>query len=156
MCADHARTLATQVPGAELRTICDTDSARAKALAAELDVEQVSADPLATIADKAIDAVIVAAPDAMHKELIFASLAAGKPVLCEKPRAPTSHDCTEIIAAESKCGKQLIQIGYNRRFDPAYGEMRDTRKNAGLGEAIMFHGFHRNVSARPGLIPTWR
>jgi myo-inositol 2-dehydrogenase / D-chiro-inositol 1-dehydrogenase len=149
MGADHARTLATQVPGAELRIICDADAARAKALAAELEVETASADPLATIADKSIDAVIVAAPDAMHKELILAALAAGKPVLCEKPMAPTPQDCIEIIAAEVKRGKQLIQIGYNRRFDPAYWEMRDTWKTAGLGEAIMFHGFHRNVSAPP-------
>jgi myo-inositol 2-dehydrogenase/D-chiro-inositol 1-dehydrogenase len=150
MGADHARTLTSQVPGAELRIICDADSARAKSLAGELEVESISTDPLATIADKAIDAVIVAAPDAMHKELIFASLAAGKPILCEKPMAPTPHDCIEIIANEVKRGTQLIQIGYNRRFDPAYLEMRDTWKTAGLGDAVIFHGFHRNVSA-----PAW-
>ena len=73
---DHARTLATQVPGAELRIICDADATRAAALAAELEGVSVSTDPLATIADKAIDAVIVAAPDAMHEELIFAARAA--------------------------------------------------------------------------------
>ena len=149
MGADHARALATQVPGGDLRTICDADAERAKALAAELEVEKVSTDPIATIADKTIDAVIVAAPDAMHRELILASLAAGKPVLCEKPMAPTPLDCADIIAAEVNRGKQLIQIGYNRRFDPAYWEMRDTWKTAGLGDAVMFHGFHRNVSAPP-------
>jgi myo-inositol 2-dehydrogenase/D-chiro-inositol 1-dehydrogenase len=149
MGADHARTLATQVPGAVLRVICDADADRAKALAAELEVEQVSADPLATIADKTVDAVIVAAPDALHRDLIRACLTAGKPVLCEKPMAPTPAECVEIIAAEVGGGKRLIQIGYNRRYDPAYWEMRDAWRTAGLGEAVMFHSFHRNVSAPP-------
>ena len=149
MGADHARTLATQVPGAVLRMICDADGERARDLAAELEVERVSADPLASIADKSNDAVIVAAPDAMHRDLILASLAAGKPVLCEKPMAPTPRDCVDIVAAEAGRGRRLIQIGYNRRFDPAYWEMREAWKTGGLGEAVMFHGFHRNVSAPP-------
>lgn len=149
MGADHARTLVTQVPGAQLRTICDADGARARALADEIGVETLSGDPLATIADRAIDAVIVASPDATHKELILAALAAGKPVLCEKPMAPALADCAAIIAAEVSHGRRLVQIGYNRRFDPAYLEMKSRWKTAGLGEAVMFHGFHRNVSAPP-------
>ena len=149
MGADHARALATQVPGAVLRMICDADGERARDLAAELEVERVSADPLASITDKSNDAVIVAAPDAMHRDLILASLAAGKPVLCEKPMAPTPRDCVDIVAAEAGRGRRLIQIGYNRRFDPAYWEMREAWKTGGLGEAVMFHGFHRNVSAPP-------
>ena len=149
MGADHAHTLASQVPGVELRTICDADTLRAKALAQELDVAHVSGDPLAAIADTGIDAVLIAAPDSMHKELILAAIAVGKPVLCEKPMAPTPQDCIEIIEAEVRRGARLIQIGYNRRFDPAYWEMRDLWKNGGLGEAVIFHGFHRNVSAPP-------
>lgn len=149
MGADHARTLATQVPGAVLRTICDADGARARALAAELEVEELSTDPFAAIADKSHDAVIVAAPDALHHDLILACLAAGKPVLCEKPMAPGPGDCADIVAAEVKRGRRLIQIGYNRRFDPAYWELRDAWKTGDLGEAVMFHGFHRNVTAPP-------
>lgn len=149
MGADHARTLSTQVPGAELRIICDADATRAKALAAELECGSVTSDPFAAIADTAIDAVLVAAPDEFHKDLILASLAAGKPVLCEKPMASTPQECAAIIEAESKGGRRLIQIGYNRRFDPAYTEMRDTWKSAGLGDAVMFHSIHRNVVAPP-------
>lgn len=149
MGADHARTMVSQVPGCELRTICDADGARAKALADELGIATATTDQMATVNDKSIDAVLVAAPDEFHKQLILASLAVGKPVLCEKPMAPTPQDCTEIIAAEQKLGKRLIQIGYNRRFDPAYWEMRDHWKNGGLGEAVIFHGYHRNVSAPP-------
>ncbi len=112
-------------------------------------IPSATTDQMATVNDKSIDAVLVAAPDEFHKQLILASLAVGKPVLCEKPMAPTPQDCTEIIAAEQKLGKRLIQIGYNRRFDPAYWEMRDHWKNGGLGEAVIFHGYHRNVSAPP-------
>lgn len=120
MGADHSRTLATQVPAAELGTICDADAESAAELAAELEVDSVSNDPWAAIADKAIDAVIVAAPDAMHRKLIFAALAAAKPILYEKPMAPPPQNSTGTISVEVKRGKPLIQIGYNRRFDPAY------------------------------------
>lgn len=149
MGADHARTLVTQVPGAELRVICDADEARATALAEELGAHTIATVPSASIVNKAIDAVIVAAPDALHRELILLALSQGKPILCEKPMAPTPGDCIEIVAAESRLGRRLVQIGYNRRFDPAYWEMRHTWKSAGLGDAVMFHGFHRNVSAPP-------
>jgi myo-inositol 2-dehydrogenase/D-chiro-inositol 1-dehydrogenase len=81
--------------------------------------------------------------------LIFAALAAGKPILCEKQMMPAPQDCTEIIAAETNRGARLIQIGHNRRFDPAYWERRDTWRSAGIGEAITFHGFHRHVLAPP-------
>jgi myo-inositol 2-dehydrogenase / D-chiro-inositol 1-dehydrogenase len=121
MGADHARTLATQVPGAVLQTICDADGARARALAAELEVEQVSTDPFTAITEEGHDAVIVAAPVVLHHDLILACLAAGKPVLCEKLMAPGPSDCADIVAAEVKRGRRLIQIGYNAGSIPPIG-----------------------------------
>ena len=102
------------------------------------------------IADPKVEAVIVASPDATHIEYTLACLKAGKPVLCEKPLAPTAAEALRAIEAEVKGGKRLIQVGYMRRFDPAYVEMRNTLKSGRLGRAVMFHCAHRNVSA-----PDW-
>src|SRR5579871_3177528 len=93
MGADHARILASQVPGAQLAAIYDADAARAKSVAAETGAGKVAADPLALIDDSGIDAVVVASPDNTHVPFTLAALAKGKPVLCEKPLAPTIKEC---------------------------------------------------------------
>jgi myo-inositol 2-dehydrogenase/D-chiro-inositol 1-dehydrogenase len=150
MGADHARILASQVPGAAIQAIYDTDPARAKAIAEETGARTVVADAAALIRDPAIDAILVATPDQTHKELVLACIAARKPVLCEKPLAPTVAECLEVIAAEAKLGRKLVQIGYMRRFDPAYVEMKASLVSGRLGAPLIFHCVHRNVSA-----PAW-
>ena len=149
MGSDHARTLIANVPGARLRALHDADMARARTIADETGADTVASDPLAIINDRQIDAVLIASPDSTHRDLTLACLAAGKPVLCEKPLAPTARECLEIIAAETRIGRRLVQIGYMRRFDPAYGEMKAVLGAGKLGRALMFHCFHRNVSAPP-------
>ena len=149
MGADHARTLAAQVAGVRLRSLTDADAARAKAVAAETGAEVVAADPLAVINDPTVDAVLIASPDHTHHELTLACIAAGKPVLCEKPLAPTSGECLDIIAAETRRGQRLVQVGYMRRFDPAYVEMKAALQSGRLGRPLFFHCVHRNLSAPP-------
>jgi myo-inositol 2-dehydrogenase/D-chiro-inositol 1-dehydrogenase len=150
MGSDHARILATQVPGAVIQAIYDADAARAGAIAGETGAARVFDDALALVRDPAVDAVLVASPDQTHKDLTLAAIAAGKPVLCEKPLAPTPAECLEVLAAEAKGGRRLVQIGYMRRFDPSYAEMKAGLASGRLGAALMFHCIHRNVAA-----PSW-
>ena len=147
MGADHARLLATEVPGVKVEVICDADEKRASSVADQYGVTHVSADPESVIADKMIDAVLIAAPDRFHASLTLACIAAGKPVLCEKPLSQDSRECLEIMAAEEKRGTHLLQVGFMRRFDPAYMEVKSILKSGALGKASMFHCLHRNVSA---------
>src|SRR5690349_18343217 len=150
MGSDHARIFASQVPGATIQAIFDADSARAKSIADETGAAKVFSDATALIRDAAVDAVLVASPDQTHKDLTLAAIAAGKPVLCEKPLAPTPAECLEVLAAETKAGRRLVQIGYMRRFDPSYVEMKAGLASGRLGSALMFHCIHRNVAA-----PSW-
>jgi len=147
MGADHARILSQQTPGATLQVVCDADAARAKAVADACGAADVGADPLAVIADRTVDAVLIASPDATHAPLTKACVALGKPVLCEKPLSPDSRECLDVVAAEVKAGKRLVQVGFMRRFDPAYVEMKQALAKGVIGQALMMHNFHRNVSA---------
>jgi myo-inositol 2-dehydrogenase / D-chiro-inositol 1-dehydrogenase len=147
MGADHARILSAQIPGAKLQYVCDADAARAKSVADTSGALHVTSDPHAVIADKSVDAVLIASPDQTHAPLTLAALAARKPVLCEKPLSPDSKECLEVVAAEVKVGKRLVQIGFMRRFDPAYAEMKAALESGVIGPALMMHNFHRNVSA---------
>ena len=150
MGADHARLIAGHVAGAHLVAVSDADEGRARETGEKHSARRHYIDAKDLIADVEVEAVIVASPDATHIEYTLACLKAGKPVLCEKPLAPTAAEALRTIEAEVKGGKRLIQVGYMRRFDPAYVEMRNTLKSGRLGRAVMFHCAHRNVSA-----PDW-
>jgi myo-inositol 2-dehydrogenase/D-chiro-inositol 1-dehydrogenase len=147
MGADHARILSQQIRGVTLQFICDADAMRARAAADACGALHVATDPLAVIADRSVDAVLIASPDHTHAPLTRACIERGKPVLCEKPLSQDSGECLDVIAAEVKIGKRLAQIGFMRRFDPAYVEMKRALAEGVIGPALMMHNFHRNVSA---------
>jgi myo-inositol 2-dehydrogenase / D-chiro-inositol 1-dehydrogenase len=147
MGADHARIFAEQIPGTTLQFICDADAARARKIADDTGAAHTATDPHVVIDDKSVDAVVIAAPDQFHAPLTLACIAAGKPVLCEKPLSPSSQECLTVMEAEMKFGKHLVQVGFMRRFDPSYVEVKNILKSGALGKAFMFHCYHRNVSA---------
>lgn len=150
MGADHARLIAGHVAGAHLVAVSDADEGRARRTAEKHSARRHHSDGDALIGDPEVDAVVVASPDATHVDYTLACLKAGKPVLCEKPLAPTAAEALRAIEVEARGGKRLIQVGYMRRFDPAYTEMRNTLRGGALGRAVIFHCAHRNVSA-----PDW-
>ncbi|MGB3368979.1 MAG: Gfo/Idh/MocA family oxidoreductase [Rhodococcus sp. (in: high G+C Gram-positive bacteria)] len=148
MGADHARKINGSISGAEVSAVADFDAGRASSVAAELRDASVSADGFALIADDSVDAVIVASHDSTHAELVHAALAANKPVLCEKPLAPTAAECRGIIAAQGD--RDLITVGFMRRFDPAYAELERAASVERIGERLVAHCVSRNVQAGPG------
>jgi myo-inositol 2-dehydrogenase / D-chiro-inositol 1-dehydrogenase len=143
---DHARTLSRSVAGARIVAISDADDARAGAAAAEVGA-QAMADGFALIARADVDAVIVAAPDHTHAPLSLACIAASKPVLCEKPLAPTPEEAMQVVEAERRAGRSLVQVGFMRRFDPHYRDLRATLRSGAIGAPALVHCAHRNVAA---------
>jgi myo-inositol 2-dehydrogenase/D-chiro-inositol 1-dehydrogenase len=150
MGSDHALILAGSVQGAVPIGISDVDAGKAAAVASAARVDRVYADAQSLIGDPMVDAVLIAAPDATHEELVLACLSAGKPVLCEKPLSPTVEGCLRIVNAETVIGKRLVQVGFMRRFDSGYVTMRSTLKSGQLGSPLLMHCVHRNANA-----PSW-
>lgn len=144
MGADHARIFAEDIPGASVHVICDASEARARAVAGLYGAE-VATDPAAVIARADVDAVVIASPDATHAPLSLACIAAGKRALCEKPLSQSSADCLAVMAAEEAAGARHIQLGFMRRFDQAYVEVKAALDQGRIGRALMMHNFHRNV-----------
>lgn len=67
-------------------------------------------------------------------------------MLCEKPLSQDVSECLAVLAAEEKLGKHLVQVGFMRRFDPSYAEIKSLLDAGTLGKALIFHCVHRNVS----------
>lgn len=145
MGSDHARIFAEEVPGATLRVVCDAVEERARRIADAFGSADIATEAEAVIARADVDAVVVASPDRTHTPLSLACIAAGKPVLCEKPLSQSPAECARVIAAEHALGRRCVQMGFMRRFDPSYVEMRAARLDGSIGRALMMHNFHRNV-----------
>ena len=146
MGADHARIVAEELPGARLQVVCDHDAGRARRVADDLGAQHVASDPEAVIARADVDAVIIASPDFTHAPLSLACIKAGKRVLCEKPLSQSVAECLTVMQAEQAAGSRFVQLGFMRRYDQAYVEMRQALTSGQLGRALMMHNFHRNVA----------
>src|SRR3954454_4903 len=143
----HVRLLSTAVEGAEVVAISDAVLPAAERLAASAGVETVYVDACELIHDPAVEGVVIASPAATHEAFVLACLEAGKPVLCEKPLAADAAACLRVLEAEATLGRRLIQVGFMRRFDPAYAELKDRME--GIGAPVLAHCAHRNPTVPP-------
>jgi myo-inositol 2-dehydrogenase/D-chiro-inositol 1-dehydrogenase len=115
----HARTLANQIPMAELVVIADAIEDAARETASLVGVPRWTTDSDSVIGDPEIDAVLIASSTETHAPLIIAASEAGKDIFCEKPIALDLETTDRAIEAAAKAGVRL-QIGFNRRFDRGY------------------------------------
>jgi myo-inositol 2-dehydrogenase / D-chiro-inositol 1-dehydrogenase len=143
----HARILREETSGAKLVAVCDADEGRARAISAGA---MVYSDPQELIRSEHVDAVLIAAPDPLHGNLVLRCIEANKPVLCEKPLASTASEALSVVEAELVKGKRLVQVGYMRRFDQPYIEMRRAIGDGEIGAPVVVHNIHRNPVA-----PDW-
>lgn len=145
MGADHAKIVAEDMPGASLQVVCDMDKARAAQVADAYGAD-VAGDPEAVIARADVDAVIIASPDVTHAPLSLSCIRAGKRVMCEKPLSQSSAECLTVMQAEQSAGARFVQLGFMRRYDEAYVQIKAALDAGRLGRALMMHNFHRNVA----------
>ncbi|MGH8988882.1 MAG: Gfo/Idh/MocA family protein, partial [Acidimicrobiales bacterium] len=146
--ADHVRRLFNRIAGARVSALFDVEEPRAASLADEVGaIARPSAGDV--ISDHSVDAVLIAAPGDTHAELTLACIAAGKPVLCEKPLAPTPDECLKVIDAEVAGGRRLVQVGFMRRYDEGYQQLKGSLERGQLGDVLLLHCVHRNPSVPP-------
>lgn len=146
----HARDLAFAVSGSVVSVVFDADADRAAALAEDLGA-LVASSAEELIGSPDVDAVLIASPDAFHREHALACLAAGKATLCEKPLASEVVDARSVLDAEVALGRRLISMGFMRRFDPGYLRLKAELTGGAIGEPLIVHNVHRNAFAPYGL-----
>jgi len=143
---DHIRRMTTVLSGARVTAVTDVDVDTAKKVAEGLPGAVLHTTGEDLIADPAVDAVVVCSWGPTHEQYVLASIAAGKPVFCEKPLATTQDACLRIVRAEVAAGRRLVQVGYMRRYDPAYRALKQVVDSGQIGTPLMMHCAHRNAS----------
>ncbi len=130
--AMHARYAAASPAVSEV-TVFDTDAVRAAAAAA---VVGARAGSNLTEVLSHCDGVLIATPTVTHPDLVRIALAAGVPVLCEKPLAFEPDTVRELAAAADAAGVPLV-VGFQRRFDPAITAMREGIRSGRYGKVYL-------------------
>ncbi len=143
---DHGRKLANVISGSTVSAVTDVNHARAVDVAAALGGARVFRTGHDLIASDEVDAVLVTSIGPTHAEFVLASIAAGKSVMCEKPLAPKVPECEQILEAEVAHGKRLVIVGFMRRYDPGYRDVKATLESGAIGEPLMLHNVHRNAT----------
>jgi myo-inositol 2-dehydrogenase / D-chiro-inositol 1-dehydrogenase len=146
---DHIRRLATSVRDARVVAVSDVNLEQAKRVGESV-AARVYSDGHDLIGDDGVQAVLIASPGSTHEEFTLACIAAGKPVLCEKPLAPTIDACLRVLEAEAALPRRLVQVGFMRRYDTGFRAMKERLDDGQVGPALLLHCRHRNASVPPG------
>jgi myo-inositol 2-dehydrogenase/D-chiro-inositol 1-dehydrogenase len=127
--AFHARTLAS-LPAVESLVVADLLPARTKEVAEA--VGATPADSVAAVLSAGVDGLVVAAGTDAHAELVLAAVGVGLPVFVEKPLARTPAQSRALVEDVQQAGG-VVQVGYQRRFDPGFAAARDAVASGELG-----------------------
>ncbi len=146
----HIERINTKLQGGKVTCCADMNAEFCKSVAEKYGLTAYeSGEELIANAD--IDAVIVTTLDPSHEQYVVAAIRAGKYVFCEKPLAPKADDCKRIMEAEIAGGKQLLQVGFMRRYDAGYRQLKAAIESGEYGEPLLLHCAHRN----PDVIDSW-
>ncbi|MEX0947544.1 MAG: Gfo/Idh/MocA family oxidoreductase [Acidimicrobiia bacterium] len=131
----HAAGLGQLVEDGDVRAVAAADLSEDARMAANRNArgfERLHADGQAVIDDPEVEAVLIASPTSTHRDLLLATLAAGKPVLCEKPLAPTFPIVREMHDAVIASGL-TAQVGFHSRFHYLFNRLKDLVDSGELG-----------------------
>jgi inositol 2-dehydrogenase len=144
----HAENLARLVPNARLVAVADTNLQRARSVAQELEIEHCYDSAEALVAHHDVQAVVIATPAKFHTPAIQVAAAAGQDILCEKPLALTLEEADAALEAVTRAGVRL-QLGFMRRYDPAYAQAKTVIEAGEIGEPVIFKSIGRDCEAPP-------
>ena len=144
----HARNLATCIPGARVTAIADPIYDAACELSEQLHVPLATADYLEVINNPEVDAVAICSSTNTHAQMMIEAALAGKHIFCEKPIAYDLRTIDEALSTVEKAGV-LLQIGFNRRFDPNFKKVREMVAEGKIGEPHILRITSRDPAPPP-------
>ena len=123
-----------------LHTVADRTEDLAAQAARALGFARASGDWRRLVEDPEIDVIDITAPNAFHKEMALAAIAAGKHVYCEKPLAPLAADARQMAEAAEAAGVKT-QVGFNYLCNPLFALARDMIRAASWARSAAIAAF---------------
>lgn len=144
---EHAVNIASRVPGAKLKALCDVNKERLGNVARELSVEQTYEDYEQMCKNPEIDAICIVSPSALHTEHIRIALNNGKHVFCEKPLDTTIEKCREAEQIVEEHPNQVFMLGFMRRYDFSYRKAKEKIDRGDIGRIILIRAYTQDPVA---------
>ncbi|MGM1045923.1 Predicted dehydrogenase [Paenibacillus uliginis N3/975] len=104
------------------------------------------------LSDSAVDVVLIATPNDVHKELALQAFKAGKHVICEKPVTLSVQDFKEMVAAADEAGRVLM-VHQNRRWDEDFLTIKQMYNEKTIGDLFRIESRVHGANGIPG---DWR
>jgi UDP-N-acetylglucosamine 3-dehydrogenase len=128
MGSNHARVL-SELPGVKLVGVVDPDSKQRERVASTLGCEAFA--DLEALVGRGVDAVTIASPTHLHREIALECAKRGIHMLVEKPVASTIEEGHAIVAAARRAGITLM-AGHVERFNPAVQSLKKAIKDENI------------------------
>ncbi|WP_300513436.1 Gfo/Idh/MocA family oxidoreductase [Aliiroseovarius sp.] len=139
-----------------LEMICASSSDSAERYRRAYGFARATDDWQTLVNDPLIDAVVIATPQELHRQIAEAALALGKPVFCEKPLGASLEDSAAMVTAARDSGVANM-VGFNYIRTPASQYARALIAGGEIGEITWFRGEHtEDFYADPQAPATWR
>jgi predicted dehydrogenase len=140
----------------ELVSVSDTVPARVDQAVESFGYRSGGADWRRVVDDPDVDVVVVAAPNALHVQLIEAAAEAGKDIFCEKPVGGTPAETARAERAARRAGV-ITGVGYNYRWAPLVQYAAELVAGGGLGRVTNYRGrFFSMYGSDPLGLLSWR
>jgi predicted dehydrogenase len=146
----HGMNVTRRLKNAELVALVDANEKALKESGEVLGVGDLHTDYQKALNRPDIDAAIIVTPTFTHAEIAIYAADHGKHVMLEKPMAITVDECAAINAAMER-NKVKLQLGFMRRFDPAFKQAKKRLASGEMGRVMMI----RSTGRGPGLPPPW-
>ncbi|NKC16640.1 MAG: gfo/Idh/MocA family oxidoreductase [Gammaproteobacteria bacterium] len=124
-----------------LHTLAEVNAEHAERAAGALGFQHATDDWRSMLDDPAVGVIDITAPNALHKEMALAAIAAGKHVYCEKPLAPRATDAAQMARAAATAGVRT-QVGFNYLCNPMVKLARAMIEAGELGNIRSYRGVH--------------
>ena len=143
-------------PPSRLEMVADVSQEAASAAARSFGFARATGDWRVLVRDPAVDIIVIATPNHLHREMALAAIAAGKHVHCEKPLALSAPEAKEMTEAAEAAGIRTL-VGYNYLCNPAVMHARHLIAEGRIGDVIHFRGTHNeDYLADPEVPFSWR
>ena len=133
-----------RLPGAELRWICDAFAEARERWSGELPGARAAADVEELLADRELDAVVIATDVPSHASLAVRALEAGKHCFVEKPLAQSVAEAEQVVSAAAAAGRTLM-VGHLLEYHPGVRKLKEIADSGALGDIRYLYSHRLNL-----------
>lgn len=144
---DHVERLTTTVAGGRVAGVFDVVPEACRKAVADFGLDaEIFASAEAMIDSPKIDALVVCSKNDVHLAPLLHAIKVGKNVLTEKPLTTSAAESRLVVEAELAVGRRFVQVGFNRRFDRGYLQLKAIADSGQIGALLLANCRHYNAA----------